>query len=98
MRHFADGLRRDGARPSSVSLDTDFERHVEEEGFYFGVVKLGEANILAAFPASQVGGIDVGFPPSEREPLADQVSHGREDAPVDGLIGGVVREKAAQFV
>ena len=51
-----------------------------------------------ALSGRQVRGIHIGHGPANGQPLPQQVTDRSEDAPVDGLVGGVVGQQLADGI
>src|SRR5262249_35814215 len=96
--HLLHCIFRHYPRPKPVALETDFQGYIEEQRLYFAAVGLADANVRRALLRSEIGGVDIGQGAAECEALAKQVAQSLENLVMEGLVGLVIRQQAADGV
>jgi len=98
LGHRADGFGRDLTVAEGVAAEAFFQLDVEEDGFADAAHVFGDLDKGAAVLSCEIGRVDVGHWGAQGDSHADEVSHQAEDQAVDGLVGCVVAEPAAELV
>src|SRR5438067_2491930 len=82
----------------AITLETQLQRHVEEDGVHFVAESAGHLDPLPTLMRRQVGGIDIIHRTFGDKAGAKQRAQGREDETLIALLGLVIEEKLAQGI
>jgi hypothetical protein len=96
--HLVERVIRNHTRARRVSCFADVERNIEEQGLYFASVLSRKCDERPAIASREIGRVYISYRPLKFDALFQEVTHGGEDAGVDGLVGFIVGQLQADSV